>query len=164
MNMISWNEITKVVEDAAPVLGAAISASNPVAGMAISLISQVFGANKNDTDDIFNKIHADPEYKLKLKKIEYDHQDALQTAANENYKIEVDDRKNARDLQIEAHSFIPTFLAIGFFITYAVIQAYCLTHLSQNTDIISARINDGLMLILSYYFGSNHKNSFNPKG
>lgn len=155
--MFAWSGLINKVRDVTPVLGSIIAKSNPLADVAINMISQAFGANSKDPQDILDKINADPEYQLKLKKIEYDHQDVLVKANTDDYKTEVDDRKSARQMNEETHSFIPTFLAIGYFLTYSIIQAYCLMYPAETNDIISARLHDGFMFVLAYFFGSSHR-------
>lgn len=155
--MSSWNEVINFIKDVSPILSTAISSVNPAAGIFLSLISKEFGANKDDPDDVLNKIKCDPEYKIKLKKIEYEHEESLTNLNSQDYNTEVNDRESARDLQIKYHSFIPTFLAVGYFIFYAIVNLYCLIHPAQINDVICARLNDGFMLVLSYFFGSKHK-------
>jgi len=155
--VISWDSVTNLIKEASPILGAAVSASNPLAGVAISLISHAFGANKDDPQDLLDKINGDPDFRIKLKKIELEHKSILAQANAENYKTEVEDRKSARTLQINTNSFIPTFLAIGYFFSYSLLQFYCLMHPAQTNDIICARLHDGFMIVLAYFFGSNHK-------
>lgn len=154
--MVSWDDVFTTIKHVTPILGNAIASTNPVAGMAINLIAQAFGANKDDPEDILNKINSDPEYQVKLKKIEFTHEDVLVNSDVSNYKTEVEDRKDARKRQIDFQDWVPTFLAIGFLINYAVVQFYCVMHPSVN-DIISARFQDVLIMIMSYYFGSMHK-------
>jgi hypothetical protein len=58
--------------------------------------------------------------------------------------------------------FVPAFLAIGFLINYAAVQFYCVIHENAANDIISARFQDVLIMIISYYFGSSHKEKPSP--
>lgn len=58
--------------------------------------------------------------------------------------------------KIKYSDFVQTLLALGFLVNYAAIQIYCVTHDSKNMDIISARFQDVLIIIISYYFGSSH--------
>jgi hypothetical protein len=155
--MIGWDNVISTVKSVSPLLASAISSKNPVGGIALNLISQAFGANKNDPEDIINKINADPEYQLKLRKIEFEHEEALSKSELQIYKTETDDRKNARDRETTLHDWVPTFLAIGFLLNYAAIQFYCVMHGNTENDIISARFQDVLIMIMSYYFGSIHK-------
>lgn len=155
--MSEWGNVFEIIRDASPLIGEAISNSNPISALIMSVISKVFGANKYDPKDVFDKIRSDPEYKLKLKKIEFDHEDELIRANSSDYKIEVEDRTDARQKQVNIHDWVPTFLAVGFLINYAAIQFYCVFNNSNVNDIISARFQDVLIMIMSYYFGSMHK-------
>lgn len=144
--MVSWDDVFLLIKQVSPVLGNAIASKNPTGGMAINIISQTFGANKNDPEDILNKINADPEYHIKLKKIEFDHEEFLQ---NNNRTSSKRDGSTLFD-------WVPTFLAIGFLINYAAIQFYCVIHNGTETDIISARFQDVLIMIMSHYFWNTH--------
>lgn len=154
---MSWADLTDKIKAYAPILGAAISVVNPAAGIATNLIASAFGADKTNPSDILSKIIADPEAALKLQKVQFDHIEALQQVNYENYKTEVDDRKDARDREKSLHDWVPTILAIGFLINYAAIQFYCVSNGTTENDIISARFQDVLIMIMSYYFGSMHK-------
>lgn len=158
-----WDDLSNLVKTSAPILGSAIASANPLAGIGISLISQVFGANKSDAKDIFDKIQSDSESVIKLRKIEYDHQEELQKIASTVIQTDADDRKDARNMSVQLHSYVPTVIAIGYCLTYLIIQFYCILHPQTNTDVISARLHDGLMMILAYFFGRNHDNMFNNK-
>ncbi|MFA6080741.1 MAG: hypothetical protein WC753_04695 [Candidatus Gracilibacteria bacterium] len=153
--------LTDIVGKAAPLLASALG--TPVAGLGVGLIANLFGADPKDTQDVVAKILSDPEADAKLKKLEYDHKEALENVQATNYKTEVDDRKSARELQsslVQNHtlqSWVPTILAVGFLINYALMQFYVVSHQSSANDIISARFQDVLIMIISYYFGSSHK-------
>jgi len=56
-----------------------------------------------------------------------------------------------------ADYYVPSILAIGFLIIYSVIQIYCLLHIGSEDDIISVRLQDILIMIVSYYFGSSQE-------
>lgn len=161
--MSAWDDIANRVSKSAPLLGSVISSINPLAGIGISLISQVFGASKINPHDILNKIQLDPEAELKLKKIEYDHQEALQKIASNVIETDAGDRKDARNMNIQLHNYVPTIIAVGYCLTYVIIQFYCIIHPQTANDVISARLHDGLMMILAYFFGRNHDNMFNNK-
>jgi hypothetical protein len=57
---------------------------------------------------------------------------------------------------------IPAILSVGFLVVYAFVQVYCITHGNNVTDIISARLQDILIMIVSYYFGSSNKEKPSP--
>jgi hypothetical protein len=58
---------------------------------------------------------------------------------------------------VNLHDHIPTILAVGFLSIYALVQIYCVMHSTSANDIISARLQDVVIMIVSYYFGSSHR-------
>lgn len=149
------NDLATVVAKSAPLLGTVLG--SPLAGIGISLLSSIFGVSAKDTSGLLSAITTDPESAIKLKELELTHAETLAQIAAGVYQTEVDDRTNARAREIQLHDYVPTILAIGFLINYAAIQFYCVTHATSANDIISARFQDVLIMIMSYYFGSSHK-------
>jgi hypothetical protein len=92
--MINFKDISSAVGKYAPLLGSVISTANPVAGMIVSLIASLFGANKDDPNDLIEKINSDENADKKLKQLEIEHQDLLS-----NNKLA--DVENAREREIE---------------------------------------------------------------
>jgi hypothetical protein len=147
--------IISVVSKSAPLMGAVLG--SPLASVGISLLANILGVDPRDTQAIMDKINATPDIDVKLKELEYQNRQTLLQIAAQNYVTEVDDRKNARLREMTLKDWVPTILAIGFLINYAVMQFYCVTHTTSANDIISARFQDVLIMIISYYFGSSHK-------
>jgi len=147
--------LNDIVSKSAPLLGSMLG--SPLAGIGVSWLANLFGADPKNTQDIIDKITADPEAILKLKTLEYQHKEELEKIAVSAYQVEVDDRKSARDREVSLHDYVPTILAVGFLCNYAIIQLYCVTHPGNANDIISARLQDVLIMIISYYFGSSHR-------
>ena len=91
----------------------------PLAGMAVSAISKAIGVDPDKVGDLIssNKLSAEQIAQVKIAEIE------LQKQAQElglNFeKLEVEDRKSARDMQSKTRSLMPPILAgtvtIGFF-------------------------------------------------
>ena len=146
--------IASIVAKSAPLLGTVLG--SPLAGMGIGLLASHFGVKDNNLQNILDVLTQTPDTEVKLKQIEFDYKQILVQAVSENYKTEVDDRKDARAREIALHDHVPTILAIGFMVFYALIQFYCVTHNNSINDIISARFQDILIMIISYYFGSSH--------
>lgn len=153
-------KLSDIVSKSAPLLGSMLG--SPLAGIGVSWIASLFDADPANLQQIMDKISTDPEANLKLKTLEYAHIDELQKIAVTNYQTEVDDRKSARERQISLHDYVPTILAVGFLINYALVQFYCVTHPGTANDTISARFQDVLIMIISYYFGSSHKEKQPP--
>lgn len=157
---MATQNLQKLIGTYAPILATALG--SPIAGMAMALIANLFGIDKNDTQGLIDKITLDPDSKIKLKELENEHLESLQQIVATNYQTEVDDRKSAREREENLHDNMPRILSIGFLITYALIQLYCITHPGTEDDIISARLQDILVIIVSYYFGSSHKEKSAP--
>lgn len=147
--------LNDIVSKSAPLLASMLG--SPLAGIGASWIANLFGADPKNTQDIIDKITRDPESDLKLKTLEYQHREELEKIAVSSYQVEVDDRKSAREREVSLHDYVPTILAVGFLINYALVQGYCVTHPGSVNDIISARFQDVLIMIVSYYFGSSHR-------
>ncbi len=137
-----------------PALGTALG--GPAGGLVTSLIANAFGADPKNDSDILSKINSDPEAIVKLRQLELEHQEALQQIDYQRYVAELNDTANARNREVQAHDWVPAFLSIGFLVIYALLQAYVIYNPSTQDDVISARVQDIVMMIIGYYFGSSH--------
>lgn len=117
-----FDKLRGAVSKAAPLLGTALG--SPLAGIAISLISSVFGGASNDPDDLLKRISADPEAALKLKQLQLTHEKELKQIALDEYQAQLGDLQNARAAKIATEQYtgkkdwIITFLvlaAVGLF-------------------------------------------------
>lgn len=148
-------DLANLVSKSAPLLGSLIG--SPIAGIGISWLAGMFGADPKDVKDVMDKINSDPEAEFKLRQLEMTHKEELLKIQSTDYQTEVDDRKSARDREKSLRDKVPAILAIGFMVIYASIQTYCAIYGQHANDIISARLQDVLIMIISYYFGSSHK-------
>ena len=141
----------------APTIATALG--GPLAGMAVSAISKAIGVDEKDVGDLINnnKLTADQIAQVKLAEIE------LQKQANElglNFaKLEVDDRKSARDMQVATRSWIPPLLAAavtaGFF---GILSMMLLGKVDSNNQAILMMLGSlgtAWTGIIAYYFGSS---------
>lgn len=158
--LTTLESIANVVAKSAPLLGTVLG--SPLAGVGISLLAQLFGVNPKDTDKLMEAIKNDPDAAIKIKTLAFQHEEALLQLEAQNYSVEVNDRKDARAREVALRDNVPTLLALGFLLNYAAIQFYCVTHANPASDIISARFQDVLIMIISYYFGSSHKEKQQP--
>lgn len=157
----AMDELLQIVSKVAPLVGGMLG--TPMASIAISLLSHIFGGNGNDIANLLSKIKSDPESELKLKTLEYQHQEALQQFNLTQRSDEISDNKSARDLaeKLDNHFWIlPTlsiFFIMGFFIfIYLMLGKY----FSSSDDVhrIFDILSNSLMLILAFWFGSCHGN------
>jgi len=152
---MTFKDVIEKVSSYAPALGLALG--GPAGAMVGSLVASTFGADHSNPQDILSKINADPEAAIKIKTLEFQNAQILAQINSQSYATEVDDRKSARLMNISLHDHMPNILAAAFIIIYAVIQYHVVNHPGDQDDIISARVQDIFVMIISFYFGSAHK-------
>ena len=141
----------------APTIATAMG--GPLAGMAVSAISKAIGVDPDKVGDLIssNKLSADQIAQVKIAEIE------LQKQAQElglNFeKLEVEDRKSARDMQSKTRSLMPPILAgtvtIGFF--GIMVMMFIGKVDSSNPAILMmlGSLGTAWTGIIAYYFGSS---------
>jgi len=141
----------------APTIATALG--GPLAGMAVSAISKAIGVDPEKVGDLIssNKLTADQIAQVKIAEIE------LQKQAQElglNFeKLEVEDRKSARDMQSKTRSLMPPILAgtvtIGFF--GIMVMMFIGKVDSSNPAILMmlGSLGTAWTGIIAYYFGSS---------
>jgi len=141
----------------APTIATAMG--GPLAGMAVSAISKAIGVDEDKVSDLIkdNKLTADQIAQVKIAEIE------LQKQAQElglNFaKLEVDDRKSAREMQATTRSVVPPVLAglvtLGFF---GILIMMLLGKVDSNNPAILMMLGSlgtAWTGIIAYYFGSS---------
>ncbi len=141
----------------APTVATALG--GPLAGMAISVVSKAIGVDEDKVGDLIkdNKLTAEQIAQVKVAEIE------LQKQAQElglNFaKLEVDDRKSAREMQATTRSVVPPVLAglvtIGFF---GILIMMLLGKVDSNNPAILMMLGSlgtAWTGIIAYYFGSS---------
>jgi hypothetical protein len=141
----------------APTIATAMG--GPLAGMAVSAISKAIGVDEDKVSDLIkdNKLTADQIAQVKVAEIE------LQKQAQElglNFaKLEVDDRKSAREMQATTRSIVPPVLAglvtLGFF---GILIMMLLGKVDSNNPAILMMLGSlgtAWTGIIAYYFGSS---------
>jgi len=141
----------------APTIATAMG--GPLAGMAVSAISKAIGVDPEKVGDLIssNKLSAEQIAQVKIAEIE------LQKQAQElglNFeKLEVEDRKSARDMQSKTRSLMPPILAgtvtIGFF--GIMVMMFIGKVDSSNPAILMmlGSLGTAWTGIIAYYFGSS---------
>ena len=141
----------------APTIATALG--GPLAGMAVSAISKAIGVDPEKVGDMIagNKLTAEQISQIKIAEIE------LQKQAQElglNFeKLEVEDRKSAREMQATTRSMIPPILAgavtLGFF---GIITLMFFSKIDDNNPAILMMLGSlgtAWTGIIAYYFGSS---------
>jgi hypothetical protein len=141
----------------APTIATAMG--GPLAGMAVSAISKAIGVDPEKVGDMIsnNKLSAEQIAQIKIAEIE------LQKQAQElglNFeKLEVEDRKSAREMQSTTRSMMPPILAgsvtLGFF---AIMTLMFFNKVDSNNPAILMMLGSlgtAWTGIIAYYFGSS---------
>ena len=141
----------------APTIATAMG--GPLAGMAVSAISKAIGVDPDKVGDLIsnNKLTADQIAQVKIAEIE------LQKQAQElglNFeKLEVEDRKSAREMQSKTRSSVPPILAcvvtIGFFGIMAMMLLGKVDSGNPAILMMLGSLGTAWTGIVSYYFGSS---------
>jgi hypothetical protein len=141
----------------APTIATAMG--GPLAGMAVSAISKAIGVDPDKVGDLIssNKLSADQIAQVKIAEIE------LQKQAQElglNFeKLEVEDRKSARDMQSKTRSLMPPILAgtvtIGFFGIMVMMFIGKVDSANPAILMMLGSLGTAWTGIIAYYFGSS---------
>ena len=141
----------------APTIATAMG--GPLAGMAVSAISKAIGVDPDKVGALIssNKLSAEQIAQVKIAEIELQKQ-AQQLGLNFE-KLEVEDRKSARDMQSKTRSLMPPILAgtvtIGFF--GIMVMMFIGKVDSSNPAILMmlGSLGTAWTGIIAYYFGSS---------
>lgn len=141
----------------APTIATAMG--GPLAGMAVAAISKAIGVDPDKVGDLIsnNKLSAEQIAQVKIAEIE------LQKQANElglNFeKLEVEDRKSARDMQATTKSIVPPLLAgtvtVGFFGIMGMMFFNKIDSTNPAILMMLGSLGTAWTGIISYYFGSS---------
>jgi hypothetical protein len=162
---MNWSDIGKNIIKAAPLLGSALM--GPTGGVVGTLIASQFGAERNNPEDVMQKINADPNAVLKLKELELTNQQKLAEIALEEHKATLQDIASARAREVQLaqsgnRDWMPSILALivtsGFFITFFIIFfTQSDSGDKEVLNVMSGNLGAGLISVLGYYFGSSNK-------
>ena len=141
----------------APTIATALG--GPLAGMAVSAISKAIGVDPDKVGDLIsnNKLSAEQIAQVKIAEIE------LQKQAQElglNFeKLEVEDRKSAREMQATTRSIVPPLLAaiitIGFFSILIMMMLGKVDGNNPTILMMLGSLSTAWTGIVAYYFGSS---------
>ena len=141
----------------APTIATALG--GPLAGMAVSAVSKAIGVDPDKVEDIIsnNKLTADQVAQIKIAEIELAKQ--AQELGLNFAKLEVEDRKSAREMQATTRSMMPPILAgavtLGFF---AIMTLMFFNKVDSNNPAILMMLGSlgtAWTGIIAYYFGSS---------
>jgi hypothetical protein len=141
----------------APTIATALG--GPLAGMAVSAISKAIGVDEAKVGDLIanNKLTAEQIAQVKIAEIE------LQKQAQElglNFeKLEVEDRKSAREMQATTRSMMPSILSgtvtVGFFGIMGMMFFNKIDSSNPAILMMLGSLGTAWTGIIAYYFGSS---------
>jgi hypothetical protein len=141
----------------APTVATALG--GPLAGMAVSAISKAIGVDEDKVEDLIanNKLTSEQVAQIKMAEIELAKQ-AQELGLNFE-KLEVEDRKSAREMQATTRSMMPPLLAsavtVGFF---GIVVMMFFNQVDSNNPAILMMLGSlgtAWTGIIAYYFGSS---------
>lgn len=141
----------------APTIATAMG--GPLAGMAVAAISKAIGVDPDKVGDLIsgNKLSADQIAQVKIAEIELQRQ-AQELGLNFE-KLEVEDRKSARDMQSITKSIMPPLLAgavtIGFFSIMVMMFFNKIDDSNPAILMMLGSLGTAWTGIIAYYFGSS---------
>ena len=150
--------------------GIANMLGGPLAGMATSAVLGFFGVESTgdpgkDEELISLKVQGmTPEQAVQIKAIEADLAKTMKQAGVDIYKIEVEDRKSARDMRTKlGGDFTTTLIAVLVVAAWGLINYFIFTSPTElpNRDIIMRTLGtlDGALLVVLYFFFGSSKGS-----
>ena len=142
----------------APTIATALG--GPLAGLAIEAVSKAIGIDPKDVQSTISEGKLSADQIMLLKQAEIDMAARAQEMGLDFAKLNVEDRKSAREMQVTTHSHIPPTLAILIVVAWATVQGFLLTNvIDPSMRELIARVlgtlDGALMLVLSFYFGSS---------
>lgn len=161
MNVELIKNVASLVEKVAPTLANSLLGGVPA--IVLQLLQSIFGVN---SDGLASAISSDPTGSEKLEKLELQFKNLIvehQTQA-QMYQSEVDDRKSAREREIDfekttgKRDWVMESISIVFMVFFFIV---CILNffLKIKDDalmtILMGQISAGAGLILAYYFGSS---------
>jgi hypothetical protein len=142
----------------APTIASALG--GPLAGMAVSAISKAVGVEPDQVQDMISSNKMTPEQVAGVKLAELELQKQAQELGLNFAKLEVEDRKSAREMQATTRSIVPPVLAaivtFGFFgILGGMLFGKVSTADNTVLTMMLGSLGTAWTGIIAYYFGSS---------
>ena len=138
--------------------GIATALGGPLAGLAVTAISKALGIDEKDVQSTIESGKLSAEQLASLKQAEIELQAKAQELGLNFEKLATDDRKSARDMQINTKSIVPAILAIGVTIGFFGILIGLMTDNVTKSDallLMLGSLGTAWTAIVSFYFGSS---------
>jgi hypothetical protein len=153
-----------ILKTVAPWIATAVG--GPLGGMAVEAAGNALGLNTKTTDALKQALSGvTPEQMLALKKADIEFQEHMQELGFKDLEtlaaLEVEDRKDARDMQKTTRSTVPAILSIGvtsgyFFILAGMMLGWLKVSDSQALLLMLGSLGTGWGMVMAFWFGTTH--------
>jgi hypothetical protein len=155
---MDWKSIVKSV---APILGTALG--GPLAGTAIKVLAEGLLGNPNasEQDVAAAVLSASPDQLLKLREIDATFKVKMRELEIDVYRIEVDDRKSARDLakvDMRPQIALSVLYTVGYFVmlwAFMTGEVEVAAQFKTEFNIILGVMTAAQVKIMDFWFGSS---------
>jgi hypothetical protein len=140
----------------APTIATALG--GPLAGLAIEAVSKAIGIDPKDVQSTISEGKLSADQIMLLKQAEVQMAARAQEMGLDFAKLNVEDRKSAREMQVATKSYLPSTLAIGVTIGFFGILGglmYGQIQHAPQIDIMLGSLGTAWTGIIAFYFGSS---------
>jgi len=140
----------------APTIATALG--GPLAGLAIEAVSKAIGIDPKDVQSTISEGKLSSDQIMLLKQAEIDMAARAQEMGLDFAKLNVEDRRSAREMQAETRSYIPAILAIAVTIGFFGILIGMMTDTFKTSDplmLMLGSLGTAWTGIIAFYFGSS---------
>mgnify|MGYP003336481863 FL=1 len=140
----------------APTVASALG--GPLAGMATELLASKLGVKPEETQQMLQSSKLTADQVASIQQAEIELKAKAQEMGLDFAKLENDDRKSARDMQVATKSWIPSTLAIGITLGFFGILAGLMSGkvvAGPEIEIMLGSLGTAWTGIVAFYFGSS---------
>jgi hypothetical protein len=140
----------------APTIATALG--GPLAGLAIEAVSKAIGIDPQDVKATISEGKLTADQIMLLKQAEIEMAARAQEMGLDFAKLNVEDRKSAREMQAETRSYIPAVLAISVTVGFFSILVGMMTETFKTSDalmLMLGSLGTAWTGIIAFYFGSS---------
>jgi hypothetical protein len=140
----------------APTIATALG--GPLAGLAIEAVSKAVGIDPKDVQATISEGKLSADQIMLLKQAEIDMAARAQEMGLDFAKLNVEDRKSAREMQAETRSYIPAILAVTVTVGFFGILVGMMTETFKTSDalmLMLGSLGTAWTGIIAFYFGSS---------
>lgn len=140
----------------APTIATALG--GPLAGLAVDAVSKAIGIDPKDVQATINEGKLTADQIMLLKQAEIDMAARAQEMGLDFAKLNVEDRKSAREMQAETRSYIPAILAVTVTVGFFGILVGMMTETFKTSDalmLMLGSLGTAWTGIIAFYFGSS---------